>query len=129
VLGNNEYLGWYGGRPEKADSVTWRSAYEKPLIMSEFGGGARQGLHGSREAVWTEEYQERLYQHQVGMLARIPFLAGTAPWILKDFRSPKRPLPDIQDYFNRKGLFSERGEKKKAFFVLQDWYAQLARTR
>ena len=46
--------------------------------MSEFGGGARQGLHGSAEAVWTEEYQERLYQHQVPMLKRIPFLVAGA---------------------------------------------------
>jgi beta-glucuronidase len=125
VLGNNEYLGWYDGTPEKADSVQWRSAFDKPLIMSEFGGGARQGLHGSPEAIWTEEYQARLYRHQGPMLARIPFLAGTSPWILKDFRSPRRPLPDIQDYFNRKGLLSERGEKKMAFYVLQAFYAGL----
>jgi len=128
VLGNNEYLGWYDGTPEKADSVEWRSAYGKPVIMSEWGGGARQGLHGSADAVWTEEYQERLYRHQIAMLARIPFLAGTTPWILKDFRSPRRPLPDIQDFFNRKGVLSERGEKKKAFFVLQEFYAGLQHT-
>jgi beta-glucuronidase len=39
-----------------------------------------------------------------------------------DFRSPRRSLPGIQDYFNRKGLVSVRGEKKKAFFVMQDFY-------
>jgi beta-glucuronidase len=127
VLGNNEYLGWYDGRPEKADSVEWRSVFEKPLIMSEWGGGARQGLHGSADAVWTEEYLERVYRHQVAMLKRIPFLAGTSPWILKDFRSPRRPLPGVQDYFNRKGLLSERGERKLAFFVLQEYYAELER--
>ena len=42
---------------------------------------------------WTEEYQARLYVHQAAMLRRIPFLAGVTPWILKDFRSPRRPLP------------------------------------
>jgi beta-glucuronidase len=56
------------------------------------------------------------------MLKRIPFLRGTSPWILMDFRSPRRPLPKIQDFFNRKGLISDRGEKKKAFFVLQQYY-------
>jgi len=59
------------------------------------------------------------------MLKRIPFLRGTTPWILKDFRSPRRTLPHIQDYFNRKGLVSDRGKKKKAFFVLQRFYRQL----
>jgi beta-glucuronidase len=56
------------------------------------------------------------------MLKRIPFLRGTTPWILKDFRSPRRTLPGMEDYFNRKGLVSDQGEKKKAFFVLQEFY-------
>jgi beta-glucuronidase len=59
------------------------------------------------------------------MLKRIPFLRGTTPWILMDFRSPRRVLPMVQDGFNRKGLVSDRGEKKKAFFVLRDWYQQM----
>ncbi|HEY0777557.1 MAG TPA: glycoside hydrolase family 2 TIM barrel-domain containing protein [Gemmatirosa sp.] len=122
VIGNNEYLGWYDGTPEKADSIRWTSAFDKPLVMSELGGGALQGRHGATAERWTEEYQARLYEHQVAMLARIPFLAGMTPWILKDFRSPRRPLPGIQDYFNRKGLVSERGEKKQAFEVLRRYY-------
>lgn len=125
VMGNNEYIGWYVGRPEDADSTDWTSKYDKPLIMSEFGGDAVFGRHGDPRTRWTEEYQENLYQHQIAMLKRIPFLRGTTPWILKDFRSPRRTLPRIQDYFNRKGLVSEHGEKKKAFFVLQKFYRDL----
>jgi len=34
----------------------------------------------------------------------------------------RRPLPNIQDGWNRKGLIGENGVKKKAFFVLQDFY-------
>ena len=56
------------------------------------------------------------------ILDKIEGLAGTTPWILKDFRSPRRVLPDIQDYYNRKGLFSDKGEKKLAFYVLKQWY-------
>lgn len=127
VLGNNEYIGWYDGPVEKADRIVWRSAFDKPLIMSEFGGDALHGRHGSANEIWTEEYQESLYTHQVAMLRRIPFLAGMSPWILKDFRSPRRTLPGIQDYMNRKGLVNERGERKKAFEVLRRFYAELAR--
>jgi len=58
-------------------------------------------------------------------MKRISFLRGTTPWILKDFRSPRRTLPRIQDYFNRKGLVNEQGEKKKAFFVLQRFYREM----
>jgi beta-glucuronidase len=45
-----------------------------------------------------------------------------SPWLLMDFRSPNRPLSGIQDEFNRKGLISEQGQKKKAFYVLQKAY-------
>ena len=125
VLGCNEYVGWYDGLPEKADRVEWKSKYDKPLIMSEFGADALYGHHGDALTRWTEEYQEDLYRRQIGMLRKISFLRGTSPWILMDFRSPRRPLPGIQDYWNRKGLISNRGEKKKAFFVMQQWYREL----
>jgi len=129
VLGCNEYVGWYDGLPDKADRLEWRSKYQKPLIVSEFGADALYGNHGDILARWTEEYQENLYRHQIAMLKRIPFLRGTAPWILMDFRSPRRPLPKIQDYWNRKGLISNKGEKKKAFYVMRDWYRELQAAR
>jgi beta-glucuronidase len=128
VMGNNEYIGWYIHHPADADVTSWSSQYDKPLIMSEFGGDALSGYHGEAFTRWTEEYQENLYQHQIAMLKRIPFLRGTTPWILKDFRSPRRTLPRIQDYFNRKGLVSDQGKKKKAFFVLQRYYRELQNT-
>jgi beta-glucuronidase len=127
VLGCNEYLGWYDGLPEKCDRVEWKSAYDKPLIMSEFGGDAVAGLHGDELTRWSEEYQESIYRHQIPMLKRISVLRGTSPWILMDFRSPRRTLPNIQDYWNRKGLISNRGEKKKAFYILKEYYQELLR--
>jgi beta-glucuronidase len=125
VLGCNEYVGWYDGLPEKADRLTWKIAYNKPLIISEFGGDALFGHHGDKGAKWTEEYQRDLYEHQVAMLKKIPALRGMSPWILTDFRSPRRPLPRIQDFYNRKGLISSRGERKQAFYVLQNFYREL----
>ena len=58
------------------------------------------------------------------MLSRIPQLRGMSPWILMDFHSPRRQLPGIQDGFNRKGLISDQGEKKKAFYILQKVYKE-----
>ncbi len=126
VIGFNEYIGWYEGKPESADTTQWRVDYDKPLIVSEFGGGAKAGLHGSQNDRWTEEYQAAIYRHQFGMLNRIPQLRGMSPWILMDFRSPNRPLAGIQDEFNRKGLISEQGQKKQAFFILQKAYKERA---
>jgi beta-glucuronidase len=128
VFGCNEYVGWYDGLPEKADGLTWKMKYQKPLIMTEFGGEAPYGNHGDALTRWTEEYQENVYQHQVNMLKRIPFLSGTCPWILIDFRSPRRPLPGIQDFYNRKGLISDQGHKKKAFYVMQKYYREVTET-
>lgn len=122
VIGFNEYIGWYEGAPEKCDRTQWRVAYDKPLIVSEFGGGAKAGLHGPATERWTEEYQAAIYQHQLPMLSRIPQLRGMSPWVLMDFRSPNRPLAGIQDGFNRKGLISEKGDKKLAFGILQKAY-------
>jgi beta-glucuronidase len=119
VIGMNEYIGWYEQTPKDADSTTWHIAYQKPLIVSEFGGDAKAGLHGTANDRWTEEYQASIFRHQLPMLAKIPQFRGLSPWILMDFRSPMRQLPGIQDGFNRKGLISDQGQKKLAFFVLQ----------
>ncbi|HEY4901541.1 MAG TPA: glycoside hydrolase family 2 TIM barrel-domain containing protein [Terriglobales bacterium] len=126
VLGCNEYIGWYEGTPELAQRTRWTSKYNKPLIMSEFGGDAKFGLHGTPDQRWTEEYQESIYRQQIAMLKQVTFLRGISPWILMDFRSPRRTLPEIQDFYNRKGLISDQGQKKKAFFVLQEYYNSLA---
>jgi beta-glucuronidase len=125
VLGLNEYFGWYYGRPEDIDRQRWTTAYDKPLIISEFGGDAAYGRHGDAAARWTEEYQAGLFVHQLNMVNKVPHLAGLSPWVLMDFRSPRRPLPGIQDYFNRKGLLSNTGQRKQAFFVLQKFYRDM----
>jgi beta-glucuronidase len=122
VIGINEYIGWYEGKPEDADTTHWDIHYDKPLFVSEFGADAKNGLHGSPDARWTEEYQANVYRHQLEMLRNMPHLRGMSPWILMDFRSPRRPLPGIEDGFNRKGLISDQGQKKQAFSVLQKAY-------
>ena len=122
VVSFNQYIGWYRDVND-ASKMTWEIPYDKPVIISEFGGGAKYGLHGPKNQRWTEEFQENLYRENCAMLDKIDGLAGTTPWILKDFRSPRRVLTGIQDYYNRKGVFSDKGEKKLAFYVLRDWYA------
>ena len=121
VVSFNQYIGWYRDVND-APKMRWEIPYDKPVIISEFGGGARYGLHGAKNQRWTEEFQENLYIENIAMIDKIEGLAGTTPWILKDFRSPRRVLPGVQDYYNRKGLVSDNGEKKKAFFVLKQWY-------
>lgn len=127
VLGINEYIGWYEGHPEDAARTHWTTALDKPLILSEFGAGAVYGRHGDPSARFTEEYQVRVFEQQLSMAKQIPNLAGMSPWVLMDFRSPRRLLTGVQDYRNRKGLVSDRGERKQAFYVLQKFYAEKAK--
>ena len=126
VVAFNEYVGWYDGLPEKCGKVSWEIPYNKPVFISEFGGDARQGNHGDKGQRWTEEFQADLYRQTLPMLDKIDGLCGFTPWILVDFRSPRRVLPGILDGFNRKGLISSDGVKKEAFFLLQKYYAKRA---
>mgnify|MGYP000439325476 CR=1 FL=1 len=122
VIGINSYCGWYGDLPADCAALRWHSDYGKPVILSEMGAGALAGRHGDAAARWTEEYQADVYRHNLAMVDHMTALRGLSPWILKDFRSPRRPLPGIQDYWNRKGLVDESGTRKAAWFVLRDYY-------
>lgn len=122
VLSFNQYIGWYDGLPEKTERITWKITQNKPVLISEFGAGAKKGFYANKDIRWSEEFQEEVYKKTLKMMDKIEPLQGFSPWILVDFKSPRRVLPEIQDNFNRKGLISEKGEKKKAFFVLQNFY-------
>lgn len=122
IVAFNQYRGWYGGTLHDAPQARWEVRSSKPVVVSEFGGDALAGLHGSRDERWTEEYQAYLYEQNLAMLEKLPNLRGLSPWILADFRSPRRLLPGIQDGYNRKGLISNQGTRKQAFYVLRDFY-------
>lgn len=119
ILSFNQYVGWYDGLPEKCATISWKITQDKPILISEFGAGAKAGYYKDKHTRWTEEYQEHLYEETLKMVEKIDKVQGFSPWILIDFRSPRRVLPEIQEGWNRKGLLSEKGEKKKAFYTLQ----------
>lgn len=123
VVGQNQYIGWYEGQPEDADAKHWVLP-AKPFIMSEFGAEAKFGNHGGDHDRWTEEQQANVYTHQFNMMRKMPNVRGVTPWVLMDFHSSTRNIPKLQDGYNRKGLFSERMEKKKAFYVVQKAYGE-----
>jgi beta-glucuronidase len=122
VLAINQYVGWYHDEPESLRGVGVRLAWDKPFLISEFGAGVKQGLRGEPDERWTEEYGARLYRETLDWLETVEELDGLSPWILKDFRSPRRPLYGVQDWWNRKGLISDNGVRKDVFGVLRDRY-------
>lgn len=122
VIGINTYCGWYYNTPDECAKTRWFSDYNKPVIISEVGGGAKAGWRPENDDRWSEAYLVEVYEKNLEMIENMTFVRGVAPWILKDFRSPRRPLPYIKDYWNRKGLVSDQGIKKDAWYTLQEFY-------
>jgi beta-glucuronidase len=145
VAAINQYFGWYYSgflaSAAKLDPLMARKVMldnmnkiqfhipnEKPFVFSEFGAGAKRGMKGASGEfeIFSEAYQATVYQKQIELIQNQVGLVGTTPWILKDFRSPMRLKQGVQDYWNLKGLISDNGERKQAFFVLQEFYQRLA---
>ncbi|ADY53181.1 Beta-glucuronidase [Pseudopedobacter saltans DSM 12145] len=128
IVSFNQYLGWYGGTPESCRTANWGTHYKKPLFISETGAEAVGGFNADAKQLWSEEFQEWYYKEQVDMLKRMPSnFIGISPWILADFRSPRRNNPVYQEGWNNKGLYDHQGRKKKAFYVLKGYYDELAK--
>lgn len=122
IIGINEYCGWYQPDFEKLPDLLQKSNPDKPVIITEFGADARLGHRGSITEKWTEDCQAHIYRQQVATLEKIPYVQGMTPWILYDFRCPRR-LSMIQNYYNLKGLCSaDKKSRKLAFSVLQEFY-------
>ena len=126
IVSVNEYLGWYSRLPDACETAKWETIYDKPLFFSETGAGAKGGFHADKLTRFSEEYQVWYYEEQIKMMERMPDnYSGMSPWILADFRSPKRNNLDYQEGWNRKGLIDNNGVKKKAFYVLQSYYKKV----
>ena len=126
VLAINTYNGWYtDDKLVDVPRITWRVPADKPLVFSEFGADAKAGFHDPvTMRKESEEYQAEYLRQTLKMADQIPTLTGMSPWVLKDFRSPRRQHPVFEAGWNRKGMISETGERKQAFAVLADYYAR-----
>lgn len=122
VIGINEYYGWYYGEADDMEKFD-EDPQGTPVVISETGGGARWGKHGSEDERWTEEYQERIYRNQLKAIEQKEQVKGISPWILFDFRTPVR-MNEYQRGYNRKGLMNETGRKKRAFYTLKQFYQE-----
>ncbi len=125
IIGVNEYCGWYNPDFERLPALMKNSNPDKPVIITEFGADAMRGNTGDPTRKGTEEYQADVYEKQLSILTKIDYIRGISPWILYDFRCPRR-TSSIQKYYNRKGLLDETKEyRKPAFYVLQKYYKKI----
>jgi beta-glucuronidase len=128
LISLNEYIGWYVPWQGKPADTKWKLVCaDKPVFISEFGGEALYGSHygaADEAAYFTEAYQAKIYTDQIELFNTVPNLCGVCPWLLFDYRSPGRMHPVYQKGYNRKGLLSDKGEKKKAWYLMHAYYRQ-----
>lgn len=125
IIGLNEYCGWYTAEWRMLPELFENSDPKKPVIITEFGADAYPGLRGTITDKGTEDCQAYVYKRQTETIRKIPYIRGMTPWILHDFRCPRRTSVN-QRYYNTKGLLSaDKKHRKPAFFVLRDFYNSL----
>ncbi|MBR6172838.1 MAG: glycoside hydrolase family 2 [Eubacterium sp.] len=126
IIGVNEYIGWYTADWNKLPDFFENSHPAKPVIITEFGADARPHLRGTVTDKGTEDCQAYVYRKQTEQIRKIPYIKGMTPWILYDFRCPRRTSV-LQKYYNTKGLLSaDKKYIKPAFYVLQKFYQELS---
>lgn len=122
IIGINEYLGWYTPDFDKLPAFFANSNPTKPVIITEFGADALSNHRGTVSDKSTEDCQAYIYERQTEIIKTIPYVKGMSPWILYDFRCPRRTSL-VQRYYNTKGLLSaDKTHRKMAFYVLRDFY-------
>jgi beta-glucuronidase len=127
IIGVNEYCGWYTADLKMLPELFENSHPQKPVIITEFGADAYTGLRGTITDKGTEDCQAYVYEKQIENIQKISYIKGMTPWILHDFRCPRRTSVN-QRYYNTKGLVSaDRSHKKMAFYVLQKFYQTFER--
>lgn len=126
VIGLNEYYGWYDPDYTKLGTILEHSAPEKPVIITEFGAdGAFEAADDRKDVRGSVAEQAEIYRNQIAMFKKTPYIQGTTPWILFDFRTPKR-LGKYQKGYNIKGLIAEdRARRKPAFGLMQKFYEEV----
>ncbi|MFI3281198.1 MAG: glycoside hydrolase family 2 TIM barrel-domain containing protein [Rikenellaceae bacterium] len=124
IIGVNKYMGWYQKWLDKPENTEWITIEDKPLIISEFGAEAIYANYGDGDNLnsWSEDYMSQAYRDNLTSFEGIPNLRGTSPWILFDFRSPRRAHAMYQQGWNRKGLLSPEGNRKQAWHIMRDYY-------
>jgi beta-glucuronidase len=122
VIGLNEYYGWYKPHYEELIQLGQNSKPQKPVIITETGAAGLAGYHDADTVLFTEEHMADVYRKQVEFVKQLDYVKGITPWILYDFRTPRR-VNRYQQGFNRKGLIaSDKKTRKPAFYILQQFY-------
>lgn len=125
IIGLNEYYGWYEENFDDLIVLGENSSPTKPIVITETGAEGVPGEHAPQSGPFSENYMADVYRKQTEYLPKLNYVRGFTPWLLYDYRTERRQNP-YQKGFNCKGLITaDKITRKKAFYVLRDFYQQL----
>lgn len=128
IIGLNEYYGWYEENFDDLIVLGENSSPTKPVVITETGAEGVLGEHAPQSGPFSENYMADVYRKQTEYLPKLNYVRGFTPWLLYDYRTERRQNP-YQKGFNCKGLITaDKITRKKAFYVLRDFYQQLKNT-
>jgi beta-glucuronidase len=124
VIGLNEYFGWYEPGMDGLERLMRNSTPDRPVVISETGADALAGHRGGERELFTEDCQAAIFRDQIAVVRDVDWICGFFPWLLYDFRSPRRQTR-FQQGMNRKGLIAEdKATRKLAFEVIRRFYEE-----
>lgn len=124
VISLNRYYGWYVATGDLAtaevmlrnDLQSWVDAFDKPIMMTEYGADTVAGLHSVRETPWSEEYQADYLEMHARVFDSFPQFIGEQVWNFADFETSKG-VHRVDG--NKKGVFTRDRKPKAAAHVLK----------
>lgn len=125
VCGWNFYHNWYSQRPvdkalEEALGKWDPEMKGKPMIVSEFGGGAIPGYHDPvRRAKWSEDRQADIIDECLSAYLHHPRLCGAFIWQFCDVRVDDSWANARPRCMNNKGIVDEYRRPKLAYSVVR----------
>ena len=116
-----------------AESHAGRHSEDPDRLLSQFLSGRgfddrERLLNGgqtaaSRDGDWSETYACNLFDWHLKEQEAMPWLAGSAQWIFKDFATPLRPENPIP-HVNQKGLVERDLTLKEGYYVFQSYWSE-----
>jgi beta-glucuronidase len=128
VLCHNFYFGWYTlygdlAAAEKRLSETLDEIHkkfpDKPIIVTEFGADAIDGVHKDPPEMWSEEYQAELIKTYWKVFLSKDYVVGGHIWNFADFRVGQSPG---RTTLNRKGIFTRTRDPKASVKVVKELF-------
>ncbi|NBD37440.1 MAG: beta-glucuronidase [Verrucomicrobia bacterium] len=120
----NKYYGWYIGHGRIDDTLEafsrkldeFHKAFQKPMMVTEFGGDAVPGMHAWPAQPFSEEYQAEIVEKQIAVMRSKPYIFGFHLWNFADFKTGQTLTRII---LNRKGAFTRDRKPKLVAHVLR----------